>query len=238
MPSPVKLALEDLLRTRRLEAEAPPLRGQDRRLTRLGTGIAPLDELLDGGFPRGALSEVHGPASSGRTGVAVALAARTTGVGSLVAWVDPGDRLDPESAAGAGADLARILWLRGQPRSPRNLPDAVSGASTVLGSGLFDLVVLDLAGVPAAELRRLPNTTWIRFQRLIEESPTALVLLADAHLAQGPGGVALSLLPSGPRWRGIGPGRLLHGLGARARTGRHALRSADLELCAVPGPAE
>ena len=230
MPSAAKLALEDLLRTRRLQADAPPLRGQDRRLRRLATGNAAVDALLAGGFPRGQLSEVHGPASSGRTGLVVALAARTTAAGSLVSWVDPGDRLDPASAAEAGVDLTRLLWLRGRPRSPRNLADAVSGASTVLGSGLFDAVVLDVAGVPAQELQRLPHTTWIRFQRLIEDSPTALVLLADAHVAQGPGGATLSLQPSGARWSGSGPGRLLRGLGAEARAGRHGMCTAGLEL--------
>src|SRR5262245_10734458 len=105
----LKSALEDLLRTRRLAAEAPPLRGEDRRLRPLGTGVAPIDALLAGGFPRGALSEVHGPASSGRTGLVLALLARSTRGGALAALVDPADRLDPASAAAAGIDLARLL---------------------------------------------------------------------------------------------------------------------------------
>jgi len=114
-PSPAerKRALEDLLRTRRLQADAPPLRGEDRRLRPLATGIAEMDALLGGGFPRGALSEIHGPASSGRTGALLALLARTTGRGALAALVDPLDRLDPSSAAAAGAELSRLLWLRG-----------------------------------------------------------------------------------------------------------------------------
>ena len=230
MTAALKLALEDLLRARCLRDEAPPLRGQDRRLTRLATGIVEVDALLGGGFPRGQVSEVHGPASSGRTGLVVACAARVTGSGSLAAWVDPGDRLDPASAAEAGGDLARLLWLRGRPRSSRNLPDAVSGASTVLGSGLFDVVVLDLGGAPQVDLQRLPHTTWVRFQRLIEDSPTALVLVGDAHVAQGPGGASLSLRPRGARWSGSGPGRLLRGLGAEVHAGRHGIRSAGLEL--------
>jgi hypothetical protein len=230
MPSAVKITLEDLLRTRQLQADAPPLRGQDRRLTRLGTGMDPVDALLGGGFPRGQVSEVHGLASSGRTGLVLALCARTTSGGSLAAWVDPGDHLDPASAAEAGVDLTRLLWLRGQPRSPRNLADAVSGASTVLGSGLFDVVVLDLVGVTGPELGRLPHTTWIRFHRLIEDSPTAFVLLADGHVAQTPGGLSLSLSSTGARWSGSGPGRLLRGLGGKVRAGRHGLRAADLEL--------
>jgi RecA/RadA recombinase len=132
-PAERKRALEDLLRARRLQADAPPLRGEDRRLRPLSTAIDAVDALLGGGFPRGALSEIHGPASSGRTGVLLALLARTTRGGALGALVDPLDRLDPASAAAAGTDLERLLWLRG-PRSatgePQALVDATAAAAT------------------------------------------------------------------------------------------------------------
>lgn len=225
MPSTLKADLEDLLRARRLAAAAPPLRGEDRRLQPLPTGVAAVDALMAGGFPRGQVSEVFGPASSGRTGLLLSVVTRVTRAGALAAWVDPADRLDPASAASAGADLSRLLWLRGT----RALPEAVSAAGTLLGSGLFDVVVLDLAGL-AAEARRLPGATWIRLQRTIEETKTALALLADAHTACGPGGASLAMSPSGPRWSGCpGPGRLLRGLAAEARAGR-MLRGAAVEL--------
>src|SRR6266487_5890199 len=68
--------------------------------------------------------------------------------------------------------------------------------------------------------RRLPGATWIRLQRTVEDAPTALVLLADRHVACGPGGVSLALAPAGPRWSGAsGPGRLLSGLRAQATAG-------------------
>jgi hypothetical protein len=232
MPSAVKLALEDLLRTRRLAAAAPPLRGEDRRLTPLPTGAAAVDRLLAGGFPRGQVSEIHGQASSGRTGLALATVARATGRAALAAWIDPSDRLEPAAAATAGVDLSRLLWLRGG-RSQRTLADAVSAVGALLGSGLFDLAVLDLAGIGAPEIRRLPGATWIRIQRMIEDAPAVLLLLADAHVAHGPAGISLALAPSGPRWSGPpGPGRLFRGLGAAAGAGRYALRGAPLELLA------
>ena len=222
----VKSTLEELLKARRLSAEAPPLRGEDRRGRPLPTGVAAIDAMLFGGFPRGQLSEVHGPASSGRTGLVLALLARSTGGGALAAFVDPADRLDPSSAAAAGVDLARLLWLRGE----KGLAEAVAAVGTLAGSGLFEAVVLDLAGVPEAE-RRLPGATWIRLQRTVEDAPTALVLLADRHVACGPGGVSLALAPAGPRWSGAsGPGRLLSGLRAQATAGRHVLRRACLLL--------
>lgn len=237
-PAERKRALEDLLRARRLQADAPPLRGEDRRLHPLSTGIAEVDGLIGGGFPRGALSEIHGPVSSGRTGVLLGLLARTTRAGALAALVDPLDRLDPGSAAAAGADLGRLLWLRG-PRgvseepSARALADATAAVATLASSGLFDVVALDLAGADR-EHRRLPATTWLRLQRLVEGATTAVVLVADGHVACGPGGAALALEPEAPRWSGPpGPARLLAALVARARAGRHGLRSAHLALAAL-----
>ena len=233
MRSATKSALEDLLRDRRLAADAPPLRGEDRRRRPLPTGIAPIDALLYGGFPRGQLSEVFGPSSSGRTGLVQALLARSTQGGALAAFVDPADRLDPASAAAAGVDLARLLWLRGPSRypGPNGLAEAVSAVGTLAVSGLFEVVVLDLAGVPEVERRRLPGATWIRLQRMVEDASTALVLLADGHVASGPGGLSLALAATGPRWSGPpGPGRMLSGLGAQVAAGRHSPRRADFLL--------
>jgi hypothetical protein len=233
-----KRVLEDLLRARRLHKDAPPLRGEDRRLRPLGTGVPVIDELLAGGFPRGQLSELHGPASSGRTGLLLALVARVTRGSGLVALVDPLDRLDPVSAAATGVDLTRLLWLRG-PRSdgeepsPKGLADASAAVATLAGSGLFELVVLDLAGVGRA-LRSLPATTWLRLHRLVEETPTALVIVGDGPVACSPGGASLALEPLGPRWSGsTGPARLFRTLATRARAGRHGLRTAEIVLSAV-----
>jgi len=93
--TPLKSALEDLLKAHRLQAEGPPLRGE-RRLSPLPTGIGPVDERMGGGLPRGQVSEVHGPASSGRTAVALAAVAGAVRRGALAAWIDPGDRFDPD----------------------------------------------------------------------------------------------------------------------------------------------
>lgn len=230
-----KAALEDLLRVRRLQADAPPLRGETRRRS-LPTGIAPLDALLAGGFPPGQVSEIHGPASSGRTGIALALTAHATRRGALAAWVDPEDRFDPATAAAAGVDLARLLWLRGEARAPRGraLGESLAAVGTLLGSGLFEVTVLDVAGFAAGELRRLPCASWIRLQRMVEATPRVLVLLALEHVAKGPGGVTLALPPGHPIWCGPpGPGRLLRGLGVAAREGRPPFRDVGFTLLAV-----
>ncbi len=233
MPSALKLALEDLLKAQRLTADGPPLRGEDRRGTPLATGVSGLDALLYGGLPRGQVSEIHGPASSGRTGIALAVAARSTRAGALAAWVDPHDRLDPRSAGDAGVDLGRLLWLRGpaSAREPRPLLAAISAVGTLLGSGLFELVVLDVGGIGRSALQRLPGATWIRLQRMVESQPATLLVVADAHVAHGPAGVSLALRGAGASWSGVpGPGRLLRGLTAEVKAGRQALRGTAVEL--------
>jgi recombination protein RecA len=76
------------------------------------TGIAALDELLDGGLPLGAIVELTGPECSGRSAVALSFVRCLTRAGSVCAWVDVSDAFDPESAAAAGVDLSRLLWVR------------------------------------------------------------------------------------------------------------------------------
>src|SRR5262245_25891216 len=232
MSAATKAVLEDLLRTRRLQRDSPPLRGEDRRRHPLPSGVSAVDALLGGGFPRGELSEVHGPASSGRTGLVLSLLARTTRGGALAALVDPDDRFDPASASAAGVDLARLLWLRGAP-GPQALPSAASAVGTLAGSGLFEVVLLDLADATAHDIRRLPGPTWIRLQRVVEETPAVLLLAAREHVAKSPGGASLALPSSRPRWSGPpGPGRLLAALETEVLSGLHAPRRAPFALSA------
>ncbi len=76
------------------------------------TGIEEADQLLEGGLPVGAISEITGPASSGRTSLVLAFLARRTAEERVCAWVDTSDSFDPESAAANGVNLRRLLWVR------------------------------------------------------------------------------------------------------------------------------
>jgi recombination protein RecA len=88
------------------------------------TGIREIDELLHGGFPVGALSEIVGPECSGRTSLALTFVANLTQAGKVCAWVDVSDTLHPESAAAIGVDLTRLLWIRcGRSTESGTLPD-------------------------------------------------------------------------------------------------------------------
>ena len=76
------------------------------------TSVGEIDALLNGGLPLGAITEMVGPESSGRTSVVLSFLAGMTQAGRVCAWVDVSDMLHPESAAAAGVDLSRLLWIR------------------------------------------------------------------------------------------------------------------------------
>jgi hypothetical protein len=77
----------------------------------ISSGIHALDALT-GGLPRGCLTEICGPASSGRTSLLLAALAAATRRGEFCAIIDASDTLDPHSAAAAGVDLDHLLWVR------------------------------------------------------------------------------------------------------------------------------
>jgi hypothetical protein len=77
----------------------------------VSSGIRELDALT-GGFPRGCLTELCGPASSGRTSILLAAIACATQRGEVCALVDAGDALNPALAAAAGVEIERLLWVR------------------------------------------------------------------------------------------------------------------------------
>jgi hypothetical protein len=81
-----------------------------RKDRRLSSGLARLDNLIDGGIPRGRISEITGRAGSGKTSLAASFAASATHRGEVAAWLDSSGAFDPESMAAAGVELRRMLW--------------------------------------------------------------------------------------------------------------------------------
>jgi hypothetical protein len=190
--------LESLLHTKKL----------DRTLTRhprpeleyASTGHAALDAQLHGGIPRGQVSELIGPRSSGRTSLLVRMLAAATARGELVALIDALDMFDVESAADAGIDLDRLLWIRGfvvpnpglcRDLNQRALVQAIRALTLVLQAGQFGLVAFDAGEAPADAVRRLPFTTWLRLQRMIEGAQTACLLIGSDRMARSPAGFTL-----------------------------------------------
>jgi RecA/RadA recombinase len=174
-------------------------------IPRLATGLPLLDAALGGGLPRGRVTELAGPRSTGRTGLACAIAASATRAGETIAWVDPDDALDPEATETTGIALARTLWVR-----PRSVVDAVRATDILLHAGGFGLVVLDLGEQPpprAAIAQPTPGTT---------------LLVVTPRSVGGPFvALTLELAARRARWSG-GTGRLvlLDGIDARVTVAR------------------
>jgi len=108
----------------------------------LPTGIAEVDALLDGGLPLGGVTEIVGPACSGRSTLVLSVLAGITGQGATVAYVDASDAFDPLSAAAMGIDLRRLLWVRAggwEEELDRNLPVAYNRRAEERTSSAIDL---------------------------------------------------------------------------------------------------
>ena|ERR1035438_8872012 len=111
MPSAAALRIEiEHALERRFPAALTPV--PRTILETAATGIPELDVLLNGGLSVGAISEVTGPKSSGRTSLALSFLAQQTHEGRVCAWVDSEDAFDPESAAASGVSLRQLLWVR------------------------------------------------------------------------------------------------------------------------------
>ena len=177
------------------------------------TGIAQIDELLNGGVPIGAITELTGPASSGRTSIAISTLAQRTRDGSVCAWIDAKDSFDPESAAANGVSLNHLLWVRCtdktgnkpdrfQPKNSRDsqpwtrLDQALRATDLLLQSGGFAAIVLDLADESIEHVRRIPLATWFRYRQAADRTRCSLLVLGKAPSAQSSAAVVLECLPS------------------------------------------
>ncbi len=177
------------------------------------TGIAEIDNLLDGGLPVGAISEITGSASSGRTSIALAFLARRTQDGNVCAWIDASNAMDPESAAANGISLKHLLWIRcttlpiEKPTyTMRNmqqdkkhhwtrLDQSVRATDLLLQAGGFTAIVLDLADVAIEHGNRIPLTTWFRFRQAADRTRCSLVVLGKAAYAQSSAAVVVECQP-------------------------------------------
>ncbi len=178
----------------------------------VSAGIHAIDALT-GGLPRGCLTEIFGTASSGRSSVLLAALAAATQRQGVCALVDVTDAFNPHSAAAARVTLDRLLWVRcGRERKPRDreghdfnranktslrvralackrkiegpVEQALRVTDLLLQSGGFGLVAIDLSDVPLKMARRIPLTSWFRFQRAVENTPTVLFVIGQVPCAQ------------------------------------------------------
>ena len=212
----------------RLAHVTPASRLHIRPAPEMVSSGAPAIDALTGGLPRGCLTEICGPASSGRTTLLLAALAAATRRGEFCVVVDASDALDPHSAAASGVELDRLLWVRcgedapqksrskGCPisrapfarevgmrevhsqaafdfdtgfeknssrQSEHRLEQVLRATDLLLESGGFGLIVLDLGDLPPQAARYIPLTTWFRFRRAIEHTPTILLAIEQHPIA-------------------------------------------------------
>lgn len=114
------------------------------------TGALSLDIALGvGGIPRGRVTEIYGPESSGKTTVALHMIAETQKLGGYAAFIDAEHALDPEYARHLGVDIDNLLISQ-----PDNGEQALEIADALVRSGAIDIIVIDsvAALVPKAEI--------------------------------------------------------------------------------------
>jgi len=139
----------------------------------LSTGIPEVDALT-GGVPRGAISEIAGSISSGRTSLMFSLLAQATTNLEVCALIDTSDVFAPTMATIAGIDFDRLLWIR----CANNLEHAFKATDLLLHAGGFGLVILDIGEVAAKDARRIISSWWYRFRKTVENKPTSVIVIS------------------------------------------------------------
>jgi recombination protein RecA len=114
------------------------------------TGSLSLDLALGvGGIPRGRITEIYGPESSGKTTICQHIVAETQKLGGTAAYIDMEHALDPTYAARCGVDVSNLLVSQ-----PDTGEQALEITETLVRSGAVDVVVIDsvAALVPRSEI--------------------------------------------------------------------------------------
>src|SRR6202045_1797640 len=155
---------------RKALAERFPQRSQPAT-TILPTPLSFLDAITGGGFPKSAITELISPRpSAGSSSLIHSLLRSARRDQHFIALIDGSDSLDPGSSDNSA--LQHLLWVR-----CRKAFDAVKAADLLLRDGNFPLVIVDLVLNAIEELRKIPQTSWYRLQRLAEAVPSACLVI-------------------------------------------------------------
>ena len=175
--------------------------------------IPALKHLLLNGLTRGTLVEASGAQSSGKTALCVHILAQATQNGEVCAVVDLHNSFHPDSASASGVRLDRLLWVRCKCKPEYT----IKTADLLLHAGGFGVVLLDLSGANPKILNRIPISYWYRFQRAIQNTPTILLICADAPQAKAASHYSLDCQAKSFSWSGQRPFTRLKGITTFAR---------------------
>ena len=213
MPSAAALRLQiEVALSDRIPSALTPVARLLREV--MPTGVAAVDELLHGGLPVGVVTEMTGAECCGRTSLALSFVAGVTRAERVCAWVDGSDGLSPESAAAAGVDLRRLLWVRcgvsavgkalaagaggrglsiAVRRPWTRIEQALRVTDLLLQAGGFSAIVLDMGGIAQEHVSRVPLATWFRYRAAAERTHACVLLLTQHACAKSSAGLALRL---------------------------------------------
>jgi hypothetical protein len=139
--------------------------------SRFVTGLASFDQSIGGGLPKSGITELISPrGSTGSASLIHSFIHCAYREKYFVVLIDGRDSFDP--CALANSILRQLLWVR-----CTHALEAVKSADLLLRDGNFPLVIVDLIFNSPEELRKIPQTTWYRLQRLVESVPTACLVL-------------------------------------------------------------
>ncbi len=179
------------------------------------TGSLSLDVALGiGGLPTGRIIEIYGPESSGKTTVALHVAAEAQKMGGTAAFIDAEHALDPSYAEKLGVDIDNLIVSQ-----PDNGEQALEIAEALVRSGAIDVIVIDsvAALVPRAEIdgemgdqyiglqARLMSQALRKLTSIISKSETVIIFINQLREKVGvmfgspettPGGRALKFYSS------------------------------------------
>lgn len=186
------------------------------RVPHVSTGFQALDDALgSGGLPRGSLCELLGPATSGKTTIALKFLAQAQTHGRHVAYVDQSGHFDPDYAYRCGLDLSR-LWIA----RPADLREGLATVEALARDGSLAAIVLDAADFfwddpgAAGQLAAMVG----RLAAPLARSETILLVLHEAEatstspLSALAHAAAVRLRTSRERWlRAAGLPRSRHG---------------------------
>ena len=155
------------------ERISTPFTDLDRRVDEtVPTGIARLDTQI-GGLLRGAITEIYGDASSGKTSMMLSILAAAMNRDEACALVDGHDSFSP------GMHMGKFLWVR-----CHNITQALKSTDLLLQGGGFGVVALDVSDLDTKALQEVPLSTWFRFQRSIRKTPTILTIISQKGVAK------------------------------------------------------
>jgi hypothetical protein len=164
-------------------------------------GIPELDQRLVG-ILRGCLTEICGPASSGRTTLMLAAMREVTQRGECCALVDASSAFDPYSGAANGVKLKNLFVVRcAAPHSKLTPVDkALHAVDMIVSNGGFGLVVLDLGDIRPELAQRIPSNHWYRFRRAVESTNSCLVVIEQHPFAKSCAAQVIALQSCDSEW--------------------------------------